>query len=223
MNATITSLRKRPNGTPNVDVMYADFFHGIPRRGGDYGTTTDARMQYQIDRPLHLWKNVFQLGNFFCPSGCMVFSRSLFDSLALVECEPVPVVFDRPYSLEYDLKINSIEFFGFRDYFQQQRFLYSQKGDLELNIGLEFVSVDLKREVDFLKEKFDLDATELQSQREMFDSESKLLDVVGTDYIEQIGILDARNMIGGWLLSPHVFDRLKDEIHPYFFEFKQMP
>jgi len=215
----ITLLKKRPSGGGGVDVMYEKLFHGIPRRGGEYPSAIDYRLNHPQDRPLHLWKDVFRLSNFFCPGGEMVFSRSLFDSLELNDCDSESLVFDRPFDLEYDLSVGSFEFFGFADYRQQQKFLYSQEGDPALNVGREFVVVYSKCEWDFLKDKFGLNNSELQAQREMFESESELLKILGTDYIEQVGILDALNMIDGWLLSPHVFEKLKDEIHPYFFEF----
>lgn len=219
----ITLLKRREYGDKGVDVMYGKFFHGIERRGGDYPSDKDYRMNHPQDRPMHIWKNVFQQSNFFCPCSKMAFETTLFDSLELIDCDSEPLIVDRPYYLKYDLSIDSMTYFGFVDYRKQQKFLYSQVENPALKIDREFVVVYPKRAWHFLRDKFRLNDSELQAQRKAFESESELLKIVGVDYIERFGIVDALNLIGGWLLSPHVFDRLKDEIHPYFFEFKQMP
>lgn len=200
--------------------MYAKFFHGIARRGGEYPSERDYRLNYTDDRPLCLWKNVFRLGNFFCPGVPMVFSSLLFECVRLSRCDTESVIFDRPFYQEYDIGVDSMDYFGFRDYRQQQSFLYSLEGNPALATGLNFIAVYPMRGWSLLKERLSINNTELAACCERFSSETALLDILGDKVIETLGVIDARNLTDGWLLSSHVFEALKSDLDPYFFEFR---
>lgn len=102
----------------DVNAVDAMHFHGYAKRGGEYPNSNDYRIQFDIDLPLKVKKNVYQLAKVFCPCGEMVVLDTIAEELALkfgiaISRVDFEIVFDFNYHLlsveRYDLAMSQID------------------------------------------------------------------------------------------------------------------
>lgn len=209
-------LRLRKTGT-GVDGLYKSFFTGASRRGGEYPSDKDYRLNFKEDRPLHLYKNIFRLGKIFSNDLNLVLAGELLDEIRPLRCLLEPVVFDRPYWLEYDTNQSSFAYFGFKDWRVGQKMLYSQSGDQSLAQGLRYFALCPRKGNEILAERLKLNRDEVDLRIASL-SATEVLDLISLEEIEGEGVMYFGGKLDGWFLSSRVNQVFKTAIDTYFME-----
>lgn len=204
-----------------VDDLYRSFFTGAARRGGEYPSDKYYRLEFEVDRPLHLYKNIYRIGKVFSVYSTLVVSREILDLIGPMGCVVEPVVFDRPYWLEYDTKRSSFDHFGFKDWRVGQKKLYSQPIDLSLSDGLQYFAVFPRRDEDVLSERLNLASEEVAVRMESL-SPAEVLRNISVAEIESQGVIYSSDKFNGWVLSSRISRTLQTEIDTYFMELKSL-
>lgn len=123
--------------TEQIDAFHAMMFHGCANRGGAKPTSQNHRLGFDVDRPLTLHKNAYQIANIFAPEFCLVVSsvvRSALKDIANIEFQPV--TFETLFSYPY--QAGDFSFWDtVPDYYQQQQLFERQQHAPELiaNVG----------------------------------------------------------------------------------------
>lgn len=85
--------------TNQIDAFHAEMFHGRAYRGGRLPTSKNARLAYDVDRPLRLHKNAFSISHVFAPEYILVVSSVVRDALNQVaHLRFAPVTFETLFS-----------------------------------------------------------------------------------------------------------------------------
>jgi hypothetical protein len=114
-----------------IRAIHAKFFHGKARRGGEFPSSTNARLAHDVDLPLRLHKNAFKIADVFAPELELVVSRSVSAKLSSMESlRMTPVYFDLLYTYPYEAGDLSC---GFDTYTDQMRFIDDQFDDPRLH------------------------------------------------------------------------------------------
>lgn len=115
--------------TKAIDAFHADMFHGKASRGGRQPHSKNDRGTYELDRPMRLHKNVFEIADFFMPEFECVVSASTKDALSEMSTLRFErVVFEAMYSYPY--RANDFSFWNeLKDYYSQQDFIDDQTDD----------------------------------------------------------------------------------------------
>lgn len=209
-------LRLRKTGDC-VDDLYKSFFTGVSRRGGEYPSEKDYRFNYKEDRPLHLYKNIFRIGKLFSIGFKLILAEEILAELGPLRCTVEPVVFDRPYWLEYDTNLSSFDHFGFKDWRVGQKKLFSQPGDPSRAEGLRYFAVFPRKDNEILSERLNLTRDEVDLRIASL-SATEVLELISMDEIEGQGIIYIGGNLGGWVLSSRVNQVFKTAIDTYFME-----
>jgi hypothetical protein len=157
-----------------IDAFHATMYHGTADRGGLKPDRKSARLAYEVDRPLQLHKNAYDIGHIIEPEGFLVVSEIVRDALREspgITCAPVKfkTLFTYPYA-EGDFSFWKT----MPDYNQQQEFIDSQRDDAALHqqVGPYFELVapwvrDLKHRYSPLSELTVLNGNSILISREM--------------------------------------------------------
>lgn len=133
-----------------VKADHSAMFHGRASRGGKMPTFQDYRLHVEVDRPLRLHKNAYEIAPVFSPEFELVVSETVRE--ALFEFPTLrfePVEFETLYSCPY--RIGDPSFMGnVEGWYEFQDFVDGQKDVPELHrqVGLYFsVEVPLLRNI----------------------------------------------------------------------------
>ena len=123
-----------------IDAFHAEMFHGRAYRGGQLPTSKDARLAFDVDRPLRLHKNAFSIPHVFAPEYILVASSAVRSALNQVtHLRFAPVTFETLFSYPY--RAGDFAFWDeLPDYYLQQEFIDNQTDDprLHLEVGEYF-------------------------------------------------------------------------------------
>jgi hypothetical protein len=111
--------------------IHSQFFHGKAMRGGAFPTSKDYRLNHQVDLPLRLHKNVYNIAHLFAPEFQLVISEQLLEKLPTELCiKSSECVFDLLY--RYPFEPGDLGC-GFDRHDHQMQFIDKQSDDLSLH------------------------------------------------------------------------------------------
>ena len=136
MKFHVLSVLTYYGNTDQIDAFHARMFHGEASRGGERPTSQDARLAYEVDRPLCLHKNVYNIAPVFAPEFALVVCANVKSKLGDVpQVRFAPVRHGTLFSFPYGAgDFSFLE--EMPDYITQQEFIDNQKDDPQRHLDV---------------------------------------------------------------------------------------
>lgn len=136
--------------SPGVRADHSEMFHGRASRGGKMPTFQDYREHVDVDRPMRLHKNMYEIAPVFSPEFELVVSETVREALSdFPTLRFEPVEFETLYTCPYRVGDTSL-IGGVKDWYEFQDFVDGQNDVPELHrqIGYYFaVEIPLLRNI----------------------------------------------------------------------------
>jgi hypothetical protein len=190
--------------TDRIDAFHAEMFHGRADRGGESPTSKSARLAHDVDRPMRIHKNAFQIADVFAPEFQLVVSSLARGSLLDVpHLRFVPITFRTLFSCPYGA--GDFSFWeDLPDYRIQQEFIDQQKNDPQLH--------------SYVGDYFELVAPPVRDIRDRFEGlRSVSVDIASSEFDDPLELPLSAQLLeecpvfscGSFEMSDAVFSRLE--------------
>lgn len=128
MTSPLYVVTRRSTTPDRTDEFHLRMFHGTASRGGRRPDRHNALWKSDVDLPLRLHKNVFDIANVFCPENELVVSelvRSEIQKAGVIGIRTEEVLFETLYSFPY--RAGDFSFWSdLPDYNMQREFIDRQ-------------------------------------------------------------------------------------------------